>query len=218
MKAAVKRPSRLPLIGLAAALLALVGCASSPQLGATYVDPQLAKGGLRGASVLVVCDAPEPAQRLLCESQVSSQLLQLGARPVTDAALASPSPGREVPASTYVDAARAAGATAILSATLTPDYSLASQTPTFSIGIGGFGASGGYRGGSGIGGGVGVNVPVGAPPGQAGVAALASLVDAGSARVLWSAKATTAPGGDATALVTEAIATLAASLRQAGIF
>ena len=76
---------------------------------------------------------------------------------MTDARIASPTPGREAPAGAYIGAAQAAGAQAVFNATLAADYSVAASTPTISIGIGGFGGSGGYRGGGagGVGGGVG---------------------------------------------------------------
>ena len=70
---------------VALSLLLLGGCASTtPQLGAQYVDPQLPRQALRGAAILVVCEATEPAPKLICESQISSQLVLLGARPLTD--------------------------------------------------------------------------------------------------------------------------------------
>jgi len=201
---------------LATALLA--GCASSSQLGAQWVDPQFPPHTLRGAAILVVCEAIEPAVKLICESQLSGQLVLLGVRPLTDSTLVNPTPGREAPAGQYLPAARAAGATAVFGATLTPDYSMANPTPSFSIGIGGFGGSGGYRGGSAIGGGVGVTLPVGAAAGAAGVAGVGSIIDVASGRVMWTARATTPPGTDLSNQIAEVARVLAGSAGQAALF
>ena len=193
----------------------LAGCAST-QLGAQWVDPQFVREPLRGAAILVVCEAVEPAIKLLCESQVSGQLLSLGARPLTDQRLVNPTPGREPPADQYLAAAQAAGAQAVLSVTLMADLSMPAAAPTFSIGIGGFGGTGGYRGG-GIGGGVGVALPVGGTAGTTGLAGIGSLVDVASGRVIWSAKATTPAGADPTALIAEVTRVLVGAARQSGV-
>ena len=208
----------------AAAALAIVlvaaGCATpqATRLGAQYLDPEAPAEALRGATLLVVCDAPEQAAKLVCESQFSAQLAALGTRPVTNAALASPTPGREAPAGAYLAAAQAAGAHAVFVATLAADYSMPSTTPTISFGIGGFGGSGGYRGGSGVGGGVGVTLPAGPVTGPAGLAAIGSAIDVASGRVIWSARAVTPPGADVSALIAEAARTLVGAARQAGLF
>ncbi len=135
-----------------------------------------------------------------------------------DGAPEQSAPGREPPAGQYLAAAQAAGARAVFSATLTPDDSMAVSAPTLSIGIGGFGGSGGYRGGSGIGGGVGVTLPAGSGAPSSGLAAIGSLIDVLGGRVMWTAKATTPPGADASALVAEAARVLAGSAQQSGLF
>lgn len=199
-------------------LLSLSGCAST-QLGAQYVDPQFPQQALRGATILVVCEAPELAIKLICENQISSQLTQLGARPLTDSTLVNPVPGHEPPAGHYLPAAQAAGARAVFSTTLTPDYWQASPMSSFSIGIGGWGGSGGYYGGSGVGGGVGVTMPVGgAAQGAPGLAAIGAIIDVASGRVMWTAKATTPPTADASTQVAEVTKALAEAARQTGLF
>ena len=205
------------LASLALGLWMLGGCAST-QLGAQYVDPQLPKQVLRGAAILVVCEAVEPAVKLICESQLSGQLLLLEVRPLTDSTLVNPTPGREPSAGQYLPAARAAGARAVFSATLAPDYSMVNAAPSFSIGIGGFGGSGGYRGGSAVGGGVGVTLPVGGAPGVSGMAAIGAIVDVASGRLMWSASATTPPGADAASQIAEVTRALNVAAQQAGLF
>jgi len=198
-------------------LLLLSGCAQT-QLGAQYADPQFPQQALHGATILVVCEAPEPAIKLICESQISGQLTQLGARPLIDSTLVNPTPGREPPAAQYLPAARAAGARAVFSTTLAPDYWRASPMSSLSIGIGGWGGSGGYYGGSGVGGGVGVTMPVGGMQGSTGLAAIGSVIDVASGRVMWSGKATAAPAADVTSQIAEAAKALADALRQTGLF
>jgi hypothetical protein len=205
---------------VAAVALAVAGCAtpSSTQLGAQYLDPELPAQALRGATLLVVCDAVETAIKLICASQVSAQLAALGARPVTDAKLVSPTPGREAPAGAYLGAAQAAGAHAVFNVTLAPDYTVVNAGPTFSFGIGGVGGSGGYRGGSGIGGGIGVTVPAGPATLASGLAAIGSIVDVASGNVMWSAKAIVPPAADTSAMLAEALHALVGAARDAGLF
>ena len=201
----------------AVAVLLLAGCAST-QMGAQYVDPQTPPRYLRGAAILVVCEAPEPAVKLICESQAVGQLTQLGARPLTDPKLVSLMSGREPTAEQYLPAAREAGARAVFSTTLKPDIWRPSPMSSFSIGIGGWGGSGGYYGGSGGGGAVGVTVPVGGAPGAAGLAATGTLVDVASGRVVWTAGATTSPAGDVTTQIAELTRALTEAMRQTGLF
>jgi hypothetical protein len=212
-------PHSITASGCAIGLLSLLNGCAQTQLGAQYADPQFPQQTLRGAAILVVCEATETAIKLICESQISGQLTQLGARPMTDATLVNPTPGREPPAAQYLQAARTAGARAVFSTTLAPDYyRQASPLSSFSIGIGGWGGSGGYYGGSGVGGGVGMTMPVGAVRGSTSLAATGSVIDAASGRVMWSAKATAAPAADATSQVAEAAKALTDALRQTGLF
>jgi len=204
-------------LAAAIGLLFLSGCAST-QLGTQYADPQFPRQTLRGATILVVCEAPELAIKLICENRISSHLTQMGAKPLTDTTLVNPTPGHEPPAGHYLPAAQAAGARAVFSTTLTPDYWQANPMSSFSIGIGGWGGSGGYYGGSGVGGGVGVTMPVGATQGGTGLAAVGSIIDVASGRVMWTAKATTSPAADASTQVAEGTKALAEAARQTGLF
>ncbi len=220
MPMSVSVPLHIPaipasMLGLASLLL-LGGCAST-QLGAQYVDPQTPPQAVRGAAILVVCEAPEPASRLICESQVVSQLTRLGAKPLTDSKLVSLMSGREPTTEQYLPAARAAGAQAVFSTSLKPDYWRPSPMSSVSFGIGGWGGSGGYYG-SGAGGGVGVTMPVGGTQGSPGLAASGTLVDVASGRVMWAASATTSQTGDAAAQIAELTQALTDGVRQAGLF
>jgi hypothetical protein len=201
----------------AVAVLLLTGCAST-QMGAQYVDPQTPPQILHGAVVLVVCEGPEPALKLICESQAVGQLTRRGAKPLTDPKLVSLMAGREPTTQQYLPAAREAGALAVFSATLKPDYGQPSAMSSFSIGIGGWGGSGGHYGGSGVGGGVGVTMPVGGAQGATGLAATGTLVDVASGRVMWTAGATTSRAADASTQIAELTRALTESMHQAGLF
>lgn len=204
---------RLPVL----AGLLLAGCATT-RIGTQYVDPQTLPQILRGAAILVVCEGSEPALKLICESQVVGQLTQLGARPLTDPKLGSLMEGREPTPEQYLPAAREAGARAVFSTTLRPDFWRPNPMSSFSIGIGGWGGSGGHHGGSGVGGGVGVTMPVGGAQGATGLAATGTVVDVASGRVIWTAGATTSQTSDASTQIAELTRALTEAMRQAGLF
>ena len=207
------QPGWRVVAALAVALLA-AGCAST-QLGAQWVDPQMPKKSLQGATVLIVCEAQDTTVKLLCESRFADRLAALGVKTLTSPALADASlAAGAADSAARLAAAKAAGARAVLQTTLRPDYAAVSAAPSFSIGIGGFGASGG----GGVGGGVGVAVPVGGASGGAGMAARSSLLDAGSAKIVWSAQASAPSGSDASLQIDELAGVLAGALSQAGIF
>jgi hypothetical protein len=66
--------------GLAGALL-MAGCAST-QLDAQWVDPQLANSSLRGAKVLVACEAAEAVVKRICQDRLAAEVTAHGATPV----------------------------------------------------------------------------------------------------------------------------------------
>ena len=226
----VRRRAAVRLVGSVLALLLVAGCAST-QVDAQWVDPQYAKQSLQGTTVLVTCDAQDTTVRLLCESRFAARLAALGAKPLSDPGLAAATPagatpagatpssaalGAETNAAALRAAAKAIGARSVLQVSLRADYSAPSATPSFSFGIGGFGASGGGSR-SGVGGGVGVAMPVGATSG-AGMAGSSTLVDGASGRVIWSARATAPASSDMSAQVDELAAVSVNALQQAGIF
>lgn len=200
------------MLGLGALLLA--GCAST-QLGAQYVDPQTPRQALRGATVLVVCEAPEAAMRLICESETVVELSRLGARPLTDSRLVGLMTGREPAPEQYLPAARDAGASAVFATNFRADHWWPSPASAVSFGFGGWSGSGGY---SGSGAGIGVSMPVGGAQGAPGLAASGTLVEVASGRVLWSASATSTRSGDASGQIGELVRTLTAAVREAGLF
>lgn len=195
---------------LGAAALLLGGCAST-RLVAQWSDPQFAGQPPRGAKVMVACQATELTLRRLCADRITEQLLAAGMHPLAlpetlDAATDD---------TVLLDAARTAGAAALLRTTITPEVAALAPAPSIGIGIGGFG--GGYRSGGGVG--FGVSAPIGGGgPAETGYGASAALTDVASGKLMWSARASAAPSSD----VNQQLATLSAQLldgaRQAGLF
>jgi hypothetical protein len=195
-----------------AALLA--GCASS-RINAQWSDPQFAGQPPRGAKVLVACQANEPTLRRICADRVAARLTALGAAPVLAPDSSDAGDATAANEAALLQAARDAGAVALLRTQLAPEVVAVAPGPSFGIGIGGFG--GNYRSGGGVG--VGVSAPLGGGgPAETGYAATASLTDVASGRRMWSARASAPPSSD----VGQQLSTLATLLldaaRQAGLF
>jgi hypothetical protein len=172
----LNRPALICLVSLAA----LAGCATSP-LEAQWSDPQLtANAPLKGARVLVVCEAQDEVLRRICQDSVGTELTQVGVTPVAapDVGTSTSAPGGPAP---YVNAARAANARAVLVTSIAAGPSVARSGFTVGLGVGGFGG--------GLGGGVGVSAPIGGTRVATSYAANASLTDVASGRLMWTARA-----------------------------
>ena len=182
-------------IGLVAALGA--GCATAP-IDAQWRDPQLGPGYLRGARVLVVCEAGEVVLQRICEDQLAAGLKARGAVPVIG------------PPPAAASAARAAGAKAVFSL----GVGVASQavSPGFSVGfgLGGFGGN--------LGGGVGVSAPIGGGKVNSGYAANGHITDAVSSRLMWTARAAAAPSSDVNAQLADLSKAVLDAADKAGLF
>jgi len=196
----------------AATLIAVAGCASNaPRLDAQWADPQMPATPLRGARVLVACDAADLAMKRICQEQLASQLVAHGANPVIAADIANPSPGQPMADAQYLPAARAAGARAVLAASVgLGDRHVSSPV---SIGLGGFGIGSGR-----VSGGVGIAVPIGGGAVTSGYSANGRVTDAASGRLLWMATASTPPSGDFNAQMAELAKTVVGAAQKAGLF
>ncbi len=190
------------------------GCATR-NVDAEWVDAQFTGHPLAGAKVYVTCTAHDLAVRRVCAERMAAQVSELGATPVL-APDSVDSGGAAAPTSALIGAARDAGTSAILRATISPDLTTVAPGPSFSIGVGGF--SMGRHSAGGVG--VGVGVPLGgeAGPVQTGYSANGALTDVATGRLMWTAKATTPPSTD----VNQQLATLARyvldAARKAGLF
>jgi hypothetical protein len=181
--------------GLAAAALLgagacfLAGCAST-RVNAEWTDPQFAGRSLRGARVLVVCDANDTAVRRICQEQLAAQVKAAGATPVSGQVdlTVGPPPANDK----TIAAARSAGAKAILGATVGPDATVVNPGPSISFGLGGFSGS---RGGV-SGGGVGIGMPVGGAQVDTAYGADLTLTDVETVRLMWTGKVTSPASGN----------------------
>ena len=187
-----------PAILLASSALFIAGCATT-RVEAEWRDPQFTGGSLRGAKVLVVCDAKEVVVKRICEDEVAAQVAASGATPVTGPETADLAVGPPPANDRTLAAARKAGAKAILGSTIAPDATVVSPGPSVGFGFGGFGGSRGW--GSGVG--LGVGVPVG--PAQVSTAYAADMVltDVDTVRVVWTSKVTTPASQDINAQLSE---------------
>ena len=199
--------------GLAAlAVAALLGaCASTPQLDAPWTDPQLGAQSafLHGAKVLIACDAYDPVVRQICQDQVASEVVARGATPVF-AAPDTPLANDRAVDGQLLPAARGAGAKALLVVTIAP--AVTDVSPGFSIGIGGFG----FGRHSAVG--VGVEAPIGGGRVTTGYSANGRVTDVATGRLVWAARAATAPTPDVNAQIGELSRTMFGAADKSGLF
>jgi len=202
----------VPVAVLAVTLAA--GCAST-RLDAQWADPQAAPGSLRGARVMVACEAPDMLIRRICEDRMASEITARGGTPVSAPDTPDEAPGQPLGAEQYLAAARSANATAVLTHRVTEADVSVNAPPAVSFGIGGFGFGGG---GGAVGTGVGVTTPVGGSRTNVGYAVTSTLLDTSSGRVLWTAKASAPPSGDVNRQLDELTKVLFSAADNAKLF
>jgi hypothetical protein len=205
----MKNPGRI--IAAAASTAALAACAST-QIDAQWSNPDYAGRSLRGAPVLVVCEAQELTLQRICEDQVAGQIATLGGVPTRGSQAAPGTPA--VGSDPYVAAVRGIGARAIVRTTLNTSAIVAAPSgPTVGIGIGG---GGGYRGS--VGGFGGISFPVGGTRVGSAYTTETAVIDPASGALMWSARASSSAGQDASAQIAELAKAAADALRQSGHF
>ena len=188
----------------------LAGCAST-QIDAQWTNPDYSGRSLRGAPVLVACEAQEPTLQRICEDQVAGQIAALGGTPTRASQVAgsnaAPPPGTDP----YVAAARRIGARAIVRTTLTTGAIVAGPSgPTIGIGVGGGGGS--------VGGFGGISFPVGGTRVSNAYASETAVIDPANGAIMWSARASSPSGPDATTQIADLARTAAGAIKQAGFF
>ncbi len=191
---------------LAASALGVSGCASTT-VAAQWSDPQFAGRSLRGAKVLVVCDAAEPVVKRICQDKLVGQVAAAGATPVI--------PPEGIPAGPTdrtLAAARGAGATAVFGSTIAQEAAIVGAGPTMGFGIGG--------GSGGVGGGVGISFPFGGGGAQVdtGYAANVVVADAATGSLMWTSKITTNTWQSLDTQVTELARAAVEAAQKAGLF
>ncbi|MBL8317756.1 MAG: hypothetical protein JNJ42_05095 [Burkholderiaceae bacterium] len=190
-------------------LMLLHGCAST-NLDASWVDPQLAPGLLRGARVMVACEAHEVVLKQVCQDQLAAEVTARGGTPLPLGDTGSPGPGRAPVSEQLLASARAAGAKAVLVHAVTIADVASGGGMSLSIGGMSIGGSGGV--------GVGVSMPVGTPRTHNGYAIESRITDAQSGRVLFTAKASARPSADTNAQLAELTRAVFAAAEQAKAF
>lgn len=179
-----------------------------------WADPEFKGRTLRGERVFVVCDAPDVATRRVCQDQLAVQLRNAGAVPViaTDAGLtAGPPPTNDA----TLAAARAAGAKGIFGSVIGPDVTVVSPGSSVSVGVGGWGGSGGRTV---IGSGVGIGIPIGGGQATTAYAANMVLTDVATVKLMWSGKVTTPASSNINAQMGELARVGVDAAQKAGFF
>jgi hypothetical protein len=192
-------------------MLSIAGCSTNP-VQAEWKDPQFTDHPLRGAKVLIVCDASDVPIVRVCEDQMRAQVATAGATPV----LAPQTSGGVTDANTLA-AARDAGASAVLVAAVAPDTTIVNPGPSVGIGVGSFGGFGGSRS-VGIGTGVGVSVPVGQPRTSTGYAANMVFKESQTGKVMWTGKVSAPASQDINMQMNTIAKAGVQAARNAGLF
>jgi hypothetical protein len=202
--------SRLIAPLLAAGALVLAGCAGGTRVQAQWSDPQFAGRSLRGAKVLVVCDAAEAVVRHLCQDKLAAYVGAIGATVVT-----VPEELSAGPSDRTLAAARKAGATAVFGSTIAPEAGVMGAGPQVGIGVGGIGGGGGGISG----GGVGISFPIGGGGAQIdpGYVADVLVTDVASGRLMWTSKVTTSGWQDLETRIAELVKAGVEAAQKAGV-
>ena len=191
--------------------LLLAACASSPQLGPEWVDPQLGTRSnlLRSARVLVACEAHDRAVRQVCQDRLAAEVVARGATPVFASSDTPLAPDRAVDGQ-LLPAARHLDAAAVLVVTLVP--AVTDVSPGFSVGIGGFG----FGRSSGMG--VGVAAPIGGGQVTTGFSANGRATVVATGKLAWTASVVAQPSADLSAQLGALCKALLDSAESKGIF
>jgi hypothetical protein len=192
------------------------GCASTT-LQAQWTDPQFAGQSLRGAKVLVVCDASDVAIKRLCQDQLAAQVAASAATPVTVPESDTLTVGSGHITDKVFAAARRTGVKAILGSIIVPEATMVHPGPTVGFGLGGFRSASSWYRSSGVGAGVGISVPVGTDRVYTAYAATMTLTDVDTGRLMWTSKVTTPASHDVSAQVNKLVKAGVEAAHQAGL-
>lgn len=201
-------------LAVSASVIALAACATT-QLEGQWLNPDYSGRSLRGAAVLVACEARETTLQRICEDQMAAQIAALGGTPTRQWQLAETATEPATGTDPYRAAAGRIGARAIVRTALSPAAAVAAPAgPTIGIGVGG--GSGGHGGG--VGGFGGISFPIGGTRVSSAYASETALIDPANGAIMWSARATGNASEDVTGQIAELARTAADAIRQAGFF
>jgi hypothetical protein len=191
----------------------LSSCATT-RMDAQWTNPEYQGRNVRGASVLVACEAPDLTVQRICEDQLAAAVSSRGAKATLNSQL-SPSGAPAAGNDPYLAAAKRVGARAIVRMTLSPGQAVAVDSgPSIGIGVGG--GSGGSRSG-GFGGGVGIGFPIGGSRVSQAFGAETALIDPANGATMWSGRASSSTSQSVTEQVTELAQTTMNALQGTGL-
>lgn len=200
------------LVAAIIAAASLAACSSAPQREAQWVDAGLGGNSqlLRGAKVLVVCDAYDTALRRICEDQISAELRARGALPLPLPIGIALLHDRELDPQ-LLPSAVALGAKALFVMQMTPATRGGGSGVT--LGLGGFS----FGGGGGVG--VGLGLPIGTSDADStGFEASGRVTDVSSQRLVWTATFVAPPSSDLQAQIKHLSSAVMDAAREAGLF
>ena len=193
---------------------ALLSACATTRMDAQWTNPEYQGRNVRGASVLVACEAPDLTVQRICEDQLAAAVSSRGAKATLNSQL---SPAGAPPSGNdpYLAAAKRVGARAIVRMTLSPGQAVAVDSgPSIGIGVGG--GSGGYRSG-GFGGGVGIGFPIGGSRVSQAFGAETALIDPANGATMWSGRASSSTSQSVTEQVSELAQTTMNALQGTGL-
>jgi hypothetical protein len=202
---------RLLLVSTAVALAA---CATT-RMDAQWTNPDYQGRNVRGASVLVACEAPDLTLQRICEDQLAAAVSSRGAKPTLNSQLTPAGSAPPAGNDPYLAAAKRVGARAIVRMTVSSGQPVAVESgPSIGIGVGG--GSGGYRGG-GFGGGIGIGFPIGGARVSQAFGAETALIDPANGATMWSGRASSTTAQNVTGQISELAQTTIEALQGTGL-
>ena len=188
---------------------ALAACATT-RMDAQWSNPEYQGRNVRGASVLVACEAQDLTLQRICEDQLAAAVSARGAKPTLNSQLSPAGSAAPTGNDPYVAAAKRVGARAIVRMTLNSGQSVAVDSgPSVGIGAGG--------GGGRIGGGLGISFPIGGSRVSQAYGAETALIDPATGATMWSGRASSSTAQNATGQITELAKTTVEALQSTGL-
>lgn len=193
--------------------IALLTACATTQIDAQWSNPEYTGKSLRGAPVLVACEAQDLTLQRICEDQVAAEVAARGAKPTKNFTLGPAGPAPAGAPDPYTAAAKRIGATAIVRTTLSAGPPVVSEGPTIGFGFGG----GSFGGGSYRSGGAGISAPVGGARTTQALSAETVLLNPANGVTMWSARATSPTSAEPGTQVAELAKVLVEAVQKSGM-
>jgi hypothetical protein len=191
----------------------LLSACATTRMDAQWSNPEYKGRSVKGASILVACEAQDLTLQRICEDQLAAAVSAQGAKATLNSQLA-PAAGAPAGSDPYMAAAKRVGAQAIVRMTLGAGQPVPVEGPRIGIGVGG--GSGGY-GGGGAAGGIGIGFPIGGSRVTQAFGAETALIDPSNGATMWSGRASSSTSQDVTGQITQLAQVTAEALKGAGL-